>query len=47
MSTRAASWLAWSTWAVCVVLIALALVLDFVTNESFIFVPGESPGVKQ
>jgi hypothetical protein len=31
MSHRTASWLAWSLWAVCAVLIALALLLDFVT----------------
>src|SRR5215210_1262772 len=33
MSRRTAAWLAWSLWAVCVVLIALALVLDFMTEE--------------
>jgi hypothetical protein len=33
MSRRAAAWLAWSLWAVCVVLITLALVLDFMTEE--------------
>ncbi len=33
MSHRTASWLAWSLWAVCVVLITLALVLDFMTEE--------------
>jgi hypothetical protein len=33
MSHRTASWLAWSLWALCVVLIALALVLDFMTEE--------------
>src|SRR5215211_263331 len=33
MSRRNAAWLAWSLWAVCVVLIALALVLDFTTEE--------------
>jgi signal transduction histidine kinase len=33
MSHRSAAWLAWSLWAVCVVLIALALVLDFMTEE--------------
>jgi hypothetical protein len=31
MSNRAASWLAWSLWAVCVALIGLALLLDFLT----------------
>jgi signal transduction histidine kinase len=34
MSTRAASWLAWSLWAVCVVLIGLAFLLDFLTSEA-------------
>jgi hypothetical protein len=34
MSHRTAAWLAWSLWAVCVVLITLALVLDFMTEES-------------
>jgi hypothetical protein len=33
MSHRTAAWLAWSLWAVCVVLITLALVLDFMTEE--------------
>src|SRR5215204_1084548 len=33
MSRRTAAWLAWSLWAVCVVLIGLALVLDFLTGE--------------
>src|SRR5918995_92989 len=33
MSRRTAAWLAWSVLAVCVVLIALALVLDFMTEE--------------
>jgi hypothetical protein len=33
MSRRTAAWLAWSLWAACVVLIALALVLDFMTEE--------------
>ena len=32
MSRRTATWLAWSLWAACVVLIALALLLDFVTK---------------
>src|SRR5215207_9982604 len=31
MSHRTAAWLAWSLWAVCVVLIGLALLLDFLT----------------
>jgi hypothetical protein len=33
MSRRTAAWLAWSVWAVCVVLITLALGLDFTTEE--------------
>jgi hypothetical protein len=33
MSTRAASWLAWSLWAMCVALIAFALLLDFLTDD--------------
>jgi signal transduction histidine kinase len=33
MSHRAAGWLAWSLCAVCVALIALALVLDFTTDD--------------
>src|SRR5215204_5578875 len=31
MSSRTASWLAWSLWAVCVVLIGLTLLLNFLT----------------
>jgi signal transduction histidine kinase len=31
MSHRTAAWLAWSLWAVCVVLIGLTLLLDFLT----------------
>jgi hypothetical protein len=42
LSTRAATWLAWSLCAVCVVLIALALLLDFMTDQSMMqFSPGE------
>jgi hypothetical protein len=33
VSTRTASWLAWSLCVVCAVLIALALLLDFTTEE--------------
>src|ERR687898_505188 len=33
MSSRTAAWLAWSLWAVCVVLIALALWLDFLARD--------------
>src|SRR5829696_1398345 len=32
-SRNIAAWVAWSLWAVCVVLIALALLLDFVTDD--------------
>jgi hypothetical protein len=32
MSQRTAAWLAWSLWALCVALIGLALVLDFLTG---------------
>jgi uncharacterized membrane protein len=30
---RTATWLAWTLWVACVVLIALALILDFVTDD--------------
>jgi signal transduction histidine kinase len=45
VSSRAA-WLAWSLWAVCVVLIALALLLDFLTDDVPVS-PGErlDPGL--
>jgi hypothetical protein len=33
MSRRTAAWLAWSLGGVCVALIALGLLLDFVTDE--------------
>ena len=33
MSQRTAFWLAWSLWALCVVLIGLALLFDFLTHE--------------
>jgi hypothetical protein len=33
MSRRPAAWLAWSLWTVSVALIALSLVLDFVTDD--------------
>jgi hypothetical protein len=32
ISTRTATWLAWSLWVVCIALIALALSLNFVTD---------------
>jgi hypothetical protein len=35
-SRRSAALLAWSLWAVCVVLIALALLLDFLTDTTFL-----------
>ena len=41
MSKRTASWLAWSIFAVCVALIALALLLGIIARESFPFRPGE------
>jgi signal transduction histidine kinase len=45
MSTRPATWLAWSLCAVCVVLIALALLLDFLTGEVIFPGPlGQRPG---
>src|ERR687897_1145259 len=45
MSHRTASWLAWSLWAVCVVLIGLALLLDFLTSEVIpAGLPGQRPG---
>jgi hypothetical protein len=43
MSHRTAAWLAWSLCAACVVLIALALLLDFVTDD-LPMQPGERPG---
>jgi hypothetical protein len=39
-SHRAAAWLAWSLCALCTVLITLALVLDFMTEEFSIYVGG-------
>ena len=40
-----APWLAWSLWAACVALIALALLLDFVTtHQSLSFLPGSVLG---
>jgi hypothetical protein len=42
MSRRTAAWLAWSLWAVCVALIALALLLDFLTDDMY-FLLGERP----
>jgi hypothetical protein len=43
MSHRTAAWVAWSLCAVCAALIAFALLLDFVTEDSFPFLPGERP----
>jgi hypothetical protein len=45
MSHRTAAWLAWSLWAMCVALLGLALLLDFLTGEVMpAGVPGERPG---
>jgi hypothetical protein len=46
MSARTAARMAWSLWAVCVVLIGLALLLDFLTDEG-VFIPRgrAGPGV--
>jgi signal transduction histidine kinase len=45
MSHRTAAWLAWSLWAVCVALLVLALLLDFLTGEVLPpGPPGERPG---
>src|SRR5215218_1599046 len=45
MSHRTAEWFAWSLWAVCVVLVTLALVLGFITAKSVIpFPAGERYG---
>src|SRR5215213_723260 len=45
MSHRTAEWFAWSLWAVCVVLVTLALVLGFITDKSVIpFQAGERYG---
>jgi signal transduction histidine kinase len=43
MSHRTASWLAWSLCAVCVALIGLALLLDFLTGE---VIPAGMPGAR-
>ena len=43
ISVRTATRLAWTLWAASVVLIALALVLDFVTDEPYPFEPGDRP----
>jgi hypothetical protein len=46
MSRRTASWLAWSLWAVCMALVGLALLLDFLTGEVIpAGEPGERPGL--
>jgi signal transduction histidine kinase len=45
ISRRIATWLAWSLCAVCVALIGLALLLDFLTGEVIpAGTPGERPG---
>ncbi len=46
MSGRAAARLAWSLWALCVALIGLTLLLDFLTDDVLGVPPGrESPGI--
>src|SRR5215213_656393 len=40
MSRRTAAWLAWSLWAGCVALIAIALLLDFLPDNVFGLTPG-------
>ncbi len=46
MSRRTAAWLAWSLCAVCVALIALALLLDFLTDDMyFLLAERPSPGL--
>jgi hypothetical protein len=40
MSRHTAAWLAWSLCALCVVLIMLALVLDFLTGK--VVLPGSA-----
>jgi hypothetical protein len=42
IGARTATWLAWSLWVLCVVLIALALLLDFLTDDVPL-VSGERP----
>jgi hypothetical protein len=44
ISPRTAVWLAWSVWAVCLVLIMLALSLDFLTGE--VILPQELRGLR-
>ena len=44
ISIRTATRLAWALWAVCVVLIGLTLLLDFITDDSFPFRPGDRLG---
>jgi hypothetical protein len=46
MSRRTAAWLAWSLFAVCVVLIALTLLLHFIADDSFPFSPWERPDLR-
>src|SRR5215213_609283 len=46
MRGRTAAWVAWSLWTVCVTLIALTLLLDFLTDDVLGLTPGrESPGL--
>ena len=44
VSARSTTRLAWSLWVACVVLITLALLLDFATPESTLFRTGERAG---
>jgi hypothetical protein len=45
MSRRTAAWLAWWLWAVCVALIGLTLLLDFLAGEVVaVSLPGQRPG---
>ena len=39
MNTRTATRLAWSLWMACLALIALALLLDFLRTEAFLYDP--------
>ncbi|HZY64351.1 MAG TPA: hypothetical protein VFE21_00500, partial [Rubrobacteraceae bacterium] len=43
ISVLTATRLAWTLWAASVLLIALALVLDFVTDAPYPFEPGDRP----
>src|SRR5215207_7004034 len=45
MSHRTAFWLAWSLWAVCVVLMGLTLLLNFLAGELSLVCHGAKPEV--